>query len=144
MWTDAAFVKYRMLLGNLKAHHVQWWCIRVCADAAWLFTAVIFSQFVFAPLPGTEPASTRDRNGVRFPFPSPSKAHMAFGIWQQYAWSDFAAWLTFLPVLKGDVDDEDDVDNDDEDQAPRGAGWEDGEGDPCPQCGRLYRTDEFW
>ena len=22
--------------------------------------------------------------------------------------------------------------------------WEDGEGDPCPACGRLYRTDEFW
>ncbi|MEW5312568.1 MAG: hypothetical protein WDW38_004195 [Sanguina aurantia] len=25
-----------------------------------------------------------------------------------------------------------------------GAGWEDGEGDPCPQCGKSYRTEEFW
>lgn len=24
------------------------------------------------------------------------------------------------------------------------SGWADGEGDPCPTCGRLYRTDEFW
>ncbi|WIA11568.1 hypothetical protein OEZ85_011676 [Tetradesmus obliquus] len=23
-------------------------------------------------------------------------------------------------------------------------GWQDGEGDPCPGCGDLYRTDVFW
>lgn len=53
----------------------------------------------------------------------------------------------------------DDPDQDDDDGGPGGGSgmggggavpatmgnnWEDGEGDPCPQCGRLYRTEEFW
>ncbi|GLC63379.1 hypothetical protein PLESTF_000030000 [Pleodorina starrii] len=35
-------------------------------------------------------------------------------------------------------------DEDGEDAAGGSADWEDGEGDPCPACGRLYRTEEFW
>lgn len=34
--------------------------------------------------------------------------------------------------------------DEDEDGQSGSAGWEDGEGDPCPACGRLYRTEEFW
>lgn len=25
-----------------------------------------------------------------------------------------------------------------------GEGWQDGEGDPCPMCGRSYTQKEFW
>eukprot|EP00775_Hariotina_reticulata_P006250 gene6250-6487_t len=35
---------------------------------------------------------------------------------------------------------EEDYEDDDDQQD----GWHDGEGDPCPGCRRLYRTDEFW
>ncbi|PNH02690.1 PHD finger protein ALFIN-LIKE 4 [Tetrabaena socialis] len=35
-------------------------------------------------------------------------------------------------------------DEDAEEGAGGSADWEDGEGDPCPMCGRLYRTEEFW
>jgi len=43
------------------------------------------------------------------------------------------------PPPKAQKTQEDDDDDDEDDE-----GWEDGEGDPCPSCGRLYRTDEFW
>ncbi|KAA6420258.1 MAG: PHD finger [Trebouxia sp. A1-2] len=36
-------------------------------------------------------------------------------------------------------DDEEDEDDDDAD-----GGFADGEGDPCPNCGRVYRTGDFW
>ncbi|KAG2501160.1 hypothetical protein HYH03_000975 [Edaphochlamys debaryana] len=35
-------------------------------------------------------------------------------------------------------------DDEGEEGAGNSADWEDGEGDPCPSCGRLYRTEEFW
>ncbi|KAF6265021.1 hypothetical protein COO60DRAFT_1621556 [Scenedesmus sp. NREL 46B-D3] len=31
-----------------------------------------------------------------------------------------------------------------DDGAAADDGWQDGEGDPCPGCGDLYRTDVFW
>ncbi|CAD7701495.1 unnamed protein product [Ostreobium quekettii] len=31
-----------------------------------------------------------------------------------------------------------------EDGEAEDGGWEDGEGEPCPQCGKLYRSGEFW
>ncbi|KAG2448856.1 hypothetical protein HYH02_006207 [Chlamydomonas schloesseri] len=34
--------------------------------------------------------------------------------------------------------------DDEADEGGASGDWEDGEGDPCPACGRLYRTDEFW
>lgn len=37
-------------------------------------------------------------------------------------------------------DDEDDADDDDDDDGA----FADGEGDPCPNCGRVYRTGDFW
>ena len=43
-----------------------------------------------------------------------------------------------------DEEDEEEDDDDDEAHEGKGSGWEEGDGDPCPQCGRLYRTDEFW
>ncbi|KAL3144252.1 hypothetical protein ABBQ32_004026 [Trebouxia sp. C0010 RCD-2024] len=36
-------------------------------------------------------------------------------------------------------DEEDEVDSDDPD-----GNYADGEGDPCPNCGRVYRSGEFW
>eukprot|EP00878_Enallax_costatus_P021179 GHUV01022414.1.p1 GENE.GHUV01022414.1~~GHUV01022414.1.p1 ORF type:complete len:155 (+),score=42.21 GHUV01022414.1:435-899(+) len=41
------------------------------------------------------------------------------------------------PQQRQRVDEE--ADDDDEDD-----GWQDGEGDPCPGCGRFYKKDEFW
>lgn len=42
-------------------------------------------------------------------------------------------------------DDDDGEEEEEEEEADaRGAGWEDGEGDPCPSCARLYRKEEFW
>ncbi|KAK9867637.1 hypothetical protein WJX84_003338 [Apatococcus fuscideae] len=35
-----------------------------------------------------------------------------------------------------------DEEADDEDDA--GGGYADGEGDPCPNCGRVYKTGDFW
>ncbi|BDA44501.1 g10002 [Coccomyxa elongata] len=45
-------------------------------------------------------------------------------------------------------DDEDDEEDEDEEEDLPGrlndAEYADGEGDPCPNCGRVYRTGEFW
>eukprot|EP00877_Chromochloris_zofingiensis_P004816 jgi/Chrzof1/14335/UNPLg00608.t1 len=41
-------------------------------------------------------------------------------------------------MMKQGPQDEDEEDGDNPDD------WQDGDGDPCPSCGRLYRTDEFW
>lgn len=32
----------------------------------------------------------------------------------------------------------------DDEEEEEGEDWEEGEGDPCPQCGRLYSQNEFW
>lgn len=34
--------------------------------------------------------------------------------------------------------------DDDDEEGGRGSRWSDGEGDPCPSCGRRYNTSEFW
>jgi hypothetical protein len=39
-----------------------------------------------------------------------------------------------------EFDDEDEEVSEDEE----GSAYQDGEGDPCPNCGRVYRTGDFW
>ncbi|KAK9808989.1 hypothetical protein WJX72_007409 [[Myrmecia] bisecta] len=43
-----------------------------------------------------------------------------------------------------DEDDDPEFDDEDEDAVGGGDQYADGEGDPCPNCGRVYRTGEFW
>jgi hypothetical protein len=43
----------------------------------------------------------------------------------------YLASLARLPTLQ-ETDDEEE------------GGWQDGEGDPCPSCGRYYSRHEFW
>lgn len=44
-----------------------------------------------------------------------------------------------------DEDFDDDEDEDDDQPPPeKDDAWNDGDGEPCPTCGRLYRTEDFW
>lgn len=44
--------------------------------------------------------------------------------------------LAMYPAVPAFADTQDEYDDDDDDDDT----WKDGEGDPCPGCGRLYRS----